>query len=310
VSLKRTIMIVVGLWLVAGAAGLADRLPLPAAARSPRQGPSDELRVFLFAGQSNMAGADALIGGTGDKDLAAAGEQIEADRRTLFTYCSGFSDTGEYYYPWGDVRGHRGTTYGKGGSYVHGPEVGFERTLWAAGIRNIAIIKVANNFAKYEDGRSPWVKPHSFYTAWQAVVNRRLGELRAKGYRPVVAGFGWFQGIDDGVHRRDQASYEADLRQIIADLRAEYGSNRTPFVLARSIDSVIAGHDNMLPIRSGQVAVAEADPMADWVDTDDLGPYVRKHHMTAASQLKVGERLGRAYLNLIDPKRRGGAKLH
>ena len=309
-SLKRAITIVGGLWLVAGAAaGLAGLLPLSAEVRVPRQGPSDPLRVFLFAGQSNMAGADALIGGTGEKDLAAAGKQTEADRRTLFTYSSGFSDTGDYYYPWGDVRGHLGTSYGKKGFYIHGPEVGFERTLWAAGVRNIAIIKVANNFAKYEDGRSPWVKPPRLHRL-AGTGDPPTRRARCQGLSTGSGGFGWFQGIDDGVHRRDQPSYESDLRQMIADLRADYGGNRTPFVLARSIDSVIAGHDNMLPIRSGQVAVVEADPMADWVDTDDLGPYVRKHHMTEASQLKVGERLGRAYLNLIDPKRQGGAKLH
>ena len=296
-------------WLVAGEIAVLGRLADPAELRAPGAGPRGELKVFLFAGQSNMAGADALIAGTGARDLAAAGEQTEADRRTLFTYGSGFAEGEGSYYPWGDIRGHLGTSYGKGGFYIHGPEVGFARTLYAAGIRNIAIIKVANNFKDYEDGVSPWVKPHSFYTGWQAFVTRRLGELRVKGHRPAVAGFGWFQGIDDGIHHRDQPSYQADLRQMIADLRADRGSSRTPFVLARSIDSVIAGHDNMLPIRAGQVAVAEADPMADWVDVDDLGPYVRKHHMTAASQLKVGERLGRAYLNLIDPKRRNGAKL-
>jgi hypothetical protein len=65
----------------------------------------------------------------------------------------------------------------------------------------------------------------------------------------------------------------------------------------------------MVPIRAGQVAVASADPMADWVDVDDLGPWVRSHHMVSASQLRLGERLGRAYLNLVDPKRPNGAKL-
>jgi hypothetical protein len=279
-------------------------------ARSSAEKRGRALQVFLFGGQSNMAGADALVAGTGAKDLAGSGEQTEADRRTLFTYGSGFSETGDGYYPWGDIRGHLGTSYGKGGFYIHGPEVGFARTLHAAGIRDIAVIKVANNFRDYEEGRSPWVKPHSFYTGWRDFVARRLAELRARGHRPRVAGFGWFQGIDDGIRHRDQASYEADLRQMIADLRGDYGSSRTPFVLARSVDSEIAGHAHMLPIRSGQVAVAAADPMADWVDVDDLGPWVRKHHMTAASQLKVGERLGRAYLNLIDPKRHGGAKLH
>jgi hypothetical protein len=267
------------------------------------------IRVFLMGGQSNMAGADAVIAGTGLKDLAATGEQTESDRKTLFTWGGPFSEEGEGYYAWGDVRGHVGTFEGKVGFFVHGPEVGFERALFAAGTKNLALIKVANNFTAYENGRSPWIKPNSFYTAWRAFVLRRLAELEAKGYAPAVAGFLWFQGIDDAIRSRDQASYEADLRQLIADLRSDYGSARTPFILARSVQSPIAGPERMRPVRTGQVAVAAADPMADWVDVDDLGPYVRRHHLTAAAQLRVGERMARAYLFLTDPKRPAGKKL-
>src|SRR5262249_26223564 len=43
-----------------------------------RQERQRDLRVFLFAGQSNMAGADALVGETGEQDLAALGAQTEA----------------------------------------------------------------------------------------------------------------------------------------------------------------------------------------------------------------------------------------
>src|SRR5690242_16125425 len=90
--LRRSLLIAtVVVWLV---------LPLQRALRSAGQAqargkadnaPQNELNLFLFAGQSNMAGADALIASTGEKDLAAAGEQTHADRNTLFTFGSDFA---------------------------------------------------------------------------------------------------------------------------------------------------------------------------------------------------------------------------
>ena len=110
-----------------------------------------------------------------------------------------------------------------------------------------------------------------------------------------MVGFIWFQGIDDGILGRDQASYQADLEQMIADLRAKFGDK--PFILARSV-----GTDGMImdPIRAGQMAVGAKAGNA-WINVDDLGPYVNVHHLRAAAQLVAGQRFAAGWSSLQIP---------
>ena len=248
-----------------------------------------------------MAGADALIEPkAGLRDLVEVGTQTAADRETLFTFGARFDPTHLHSYAWGEIRGHGGVANGKltspeGALYrVIGPEAGLARTLAAKGWRGVAIIKAAANFQQLENGRSPWVRPNAHWTQWTAFVHARLAELRQVDGEVRVGGFVWHQGIDDGLLGRSQAAYEADLRQLIADLRTEFGTPTTPFILARSVDSPVAGKAKMAPIRRAQVMVAESAAHAAWIDTDDLGPYQRQHHLSAKAQLIAGQRLGEA----------------
>src|SRR5437764_6595268 len=125
------------------------------------------LAVFLFAGQSNMAGADAVI------DELAGFPQTEADRATLFTIAPVPPEYGSEqapdYVPWGEIRGHRG----KGGKVVHGPEVGFARRLFEEGWRNVAIVKFSGQFSSDTD-RWPWGPNEGLYDRWTAVRHARL----------------------------------------------------------------------------------------------------------------------------------------
>jgi len=244
--------------------------------------PEEPVQVYLFAGQSNMLGADATIDPSGVKDLADVGRQTKADRSSMLAVGGAES------YPWGDIRGHDGVYRSAreiGGRRVkaHGPEVGFNRVLGG----RIAIIKYADNFKATENGRSPWVKPGSRWTAWQAFVDARLAAL---GRPYVVVGFVWHQGIDDGLLHRDRRSYQADLEQIAADLRAKFGNK--PFVLARSVNSPLAGSAAMAPIRAAQEDVG-SEPGNAWITVDDL-PLVNTHHLTAAGQLEAGRRFAKA----------------
>jgi hypothetical protein len=257
--------------------------------------------VLILGGQSNMAGADALIEPkAGLRDLVDLGTQTAADRDTLFTFGARFDPTHAHSYAWGHIRGHGGVANGKltspeGAIYkVIGPEAGLARALAKHGWRDVAIIKAAANFQQLENDRSPWVRPNSHWTHWTAFIHARLAELRQRDSEVHVRGFIWHQGIDDGLLGRSQPAYEADLRQLIADLRTEFGTPTTPFILARSVDSPVAGKPKMAPIRQAQVAVAETTERAAWVDTDDLGPYQRQHHLSAKAQLIVGQRMGEA----------------
>lgn len=271
-----------------------------AAKRGLRAAEREELLIFLFAGQSNMAGADALIDGDGSRNLEQAGLQTEADRDALFVYGPSFSDdpaTG--FYPWGDIRGHVSAS-----AQVHGPEVGFSRTLHEAGIRNIAIIKVAANIPYDSPGREtwPWGKGEKtdapdYYDRWREFVSKRLAELERDGCRGKIGGFVWHQGIDDAINRVTEDIYLERLSNLIAALRGEYDCPNAPFVLARSANSPIASAAAMAPIRAAQQKVAEKDEYALWIDLDDL-PNVNQHHFSAAAQLVIGRRFGEAYLKL------------
>lgn len=249
------------------------------------------IRVFLLAGQSNVFGADSVIEqATKARDLVQVGEQRVEDRTSLFTF-----QHPALSYAWGTVRGHDNyylgeTTYLGNVVKGHGPEVGFARTLGGG----VAIIKYAANYTVLQNSKSAWVSPNSLWTSWQAFVDASLASI---GQPYTVSGFGWLQGIDDGLLSRTQAAYEADLRQIISDLRAKFGN--LPFVLGRSINSAIAGSTKMLPIRAGQEAVG-AEANNRWYSTDDLTPYVNTHHLTAAHQLTSGRRMAlrfRRYLS-------------
>jgi hypothetical protein len=253
------------------------------------------VNVFLLAGQSNMAGADSYI-------IDPPGfVPTEADRKTLFT-CAPLPEgtKSRAYALWGEIRGHRG----KGDKLSHGPEVGFVRGLYEKGWRNLAVIKVWANFPR--DARTwPWAEGGDLYKPWCAFVDERLRELKERGYECRVVGFVWHQGIDDAIHPTLSATYESNLGALIGALRKRYADEKTPFVLARSVNSPIARRatgggerDPMAVVRRAQLAVAQSVPRCAWIDVDDL-PNVVEHHFSAASQLIIGRRFAEKYVALV-----------
>ena len=263
-----------------------------------RGGASRVRQVFIFAGQSNMAGADSVIP---DPPGFVA---TEADRRTLFTGAP-LPDGARSadFYPWGELKGHRCTNPRYGEKLVQGPEVGFARQLHAGGVRDIAIIKVWANFSR-EAGQWPWAEGGELNRSWLAFVDQRLEELRQQGFEPRVSGFVWHQGIDDAIHGKLAAQYRQNLAGLIAYLRQRYHAENAPFVLARSGNSPIArgitgggATDPMAVVRQAQVNTGETVPNAAWINVDDL-PNVVQHHFSAQSQLVIGQRFGEAYLRL------------
>lgn len=270
--------------LLASCGGGSDESDTPA----PTESATPPIPVFVFAGQSNMNGSDAAISlTTGVLDLVDMGLQTDMDRSALFTMATPSTS-----YPWGDIRGHNGYHYGRAfldgkPVKVHGPEVGFNRTVGG----NIAIVKYADNYQALEDGRSAWVKPGTRWTAWQAFVDQQLTSL-GRPYK--VVGVVWFQGIDDGLLNRPKEDYQADLIQLLADVRAKFGN--VPVVVGRSVNSPIAGAAAMAPIRAAQVEVGSM-PGNAWIDVDDL-QIVADHHLSSAAQLTAGQRFGEAYLRL------------
>lgn len=250
-------------------------------------------KVFLLAGQSNMAGADAEIA-----DLPGF-QPTAADLATRYTMAPIPDGEGSnQYLPWGQIRGHISKN-----KLVHGPEVGFARTLYSAGWRDMALIKVHANFARNVESW-PWAEGGALFVAWTKFIDARIAELTSKGDSIEVCGFLWHQGIDDAIHGKLAHQYQQNLSDLIRDLRKRYARENTPFVLARSVNSRIAqpkldpdGTSPMSIVRKAQVAVGEAVPFAAWINVDDL-PNVNIHHFSADSQIIIGERYGTAFLKL------------
>ena len=255
------------------------------------------IKVFLLAGQSNMAGADAVI-------ISPPGFQsTTADHATRLTTAPlPAGDQSSIYLPWGEIREQPSKN-----QWVHGPEVGFSRALYAAGWRDIAIVKVYANFNRNEP-TWPWGKGGPLFEPWMQFIDTRLEELRMQGYRIRICGFLWHQGIDDAIHGPLAGHYADNLRDLISLLRHRYATPTTPFVLARSVNSSIAraitgdGENSpMATVRRAQITIGESVPAAAWIDVDDL-PNVNTHHFSAANQLIIGERFGAAFLKLCQPK--------
>lgn len=266
-------------------------LSSPTYGQRPQNDVKPVLNVFLLAGQSNMAGADSEVA------VPPGFQQTTADRDTLFTTAPlPDGEQSKQYVPWGEIRGHESK-----GKLVHGPEVGFARTLHAAGWRNLAIIKVHANFGRdVQDW--PWSERGALFNDWTTFADARIAELVARGHTIRVRGFVWHQGIDDAIHGRLAGHYERNLSDLISVLRKRYADEHAPFLLARSVNSRIAqpnpnaGDGSPLAVvRRSQVNVGKSVPFAAWIDVDDL-PNVNTHHFSADSQLVIGKRFGDAFL--------------
>ncbi|MCI0674150.1 MAG: P1 family peptidase, partial [Phycisphaerales bacterium] len=251
------------------------------------------VNVFLLAGQSNMAGADSEV------TVPPGFQQTPADRETRFTAAPlPDGENSPRYVPWGEIKGHEAK-----GELAHGPEVGFARALHRAGWRDVAIIKVYANFRR-DAHIWPWGEGGELFAAWTKFVDARLAEVATEGRTTRICGFVWHQGIDDAIHGKFAGQYERNLSDLIGVLRKRYATERTPFLLARSVNSRIAqpnpdgeGTSPMAQVRRAQVNVAETVPYAAWIDVDDL-PNVNTHHFSADSQLVIGQRFGEAFLKL------------
>lgn len=262
-----------------------------AATAADQESGTQPLPVLLLAGQSNMAGADSEVA------EPPGFVQTEADQATRFTTAplpDGARAPG--YVPWQSLRGHRLKD-----KLVHGPEVGLARTLYDAGWRELAIIKVFANFRR-DVVEWPWGEGQPLGRAWHAFVDERLSELRQSGRRFAVRGFVWHQGIDDAIQGPLADRYEANLTALIAALRRRYDAPQAPFVLARSVHSRIAqpqpdptGDSPMDKVRRAQMAVGDKVARAAWINVDDQ-PNVNTHHFTAAGQRVLGQRFAQALL--------------
>jgi len=264
---------------------------------SPGQAADDStVRVFIFAGQSNMVGSDSKVKDIKNFPPYAGLEQPQKDVR--FSYSMGrenkTSSDG-----WVALEPVNNTV---------GPELSFARRVTQAIDAPVAIIKCAAGGTHLGGDWNP-DEPIGFkmYPLALKLVRDSLAELERQGVRYRLEGFMWHQGENDMFNEDYMKNYGPNLKNYLAKWRRDLKSPKLKFYIGELCTKTIWGMDlrpRMYAISRGQRAVTEVDPLAEYVPTSHVGveighPVGLHYHYGTLGQLQHGDNYATAYLRSL-----------
>lgn len=276
-------------------------LIMPSADAAPAQRDDKVVRVFLFAGQSNMVGADSRAS---EAKLYPPFAGInEPQRDVLFSYCIGREDKAESK-GWVELQP------------VHdmvGPELSFARRVAREVDAPIAIIKVAAGGTTLGGDWNP-DEPSGFrlYPLALEWTRKALEELERRGLRYRLEGFCWHQGENDMFQKDYRAGYAKNLARFMECWRRDLKAPELRFYVGELCTKTVWGMDHraeMNAIGLAQRDVTDKDPLADFVPTAHIaieigGDGGLHYHYGTLGQLEHGENYADAYLRTLgkEPK--------
>ena len=284
--------------LFARALGLVAALLACVAVSRPAAAQDDDdiLRVFIFAGQSNMEGADSK-----PEDIERFPPYAgygEPQKDVLFSYCLGRENK---------VRSDGWETLRPVRNMV-GPELSFAREIKKHVDAPLAIIKVAAGGTHLAGDWNP-DEPRGFklYPLALEWVREALAELDRKKIKYRLEGFVWHQGENDMFEEGAMPAYGANLKNFLARWRADLNAPKLRFYIDELCTNTIWGMDlrpRMYQISLGQREVTDADPLADYVPTSHNGveignPVGLHYHYGTLGQLQHGINHAHAYLRNV-----------
>lgn len=265
-------------------------------ARSLRADDDTILRVFIFAGQSNMEGADSKVEDIQRFPPFAGLETPQEDIR--FSYCLG--------------RENKTTSDGwvtlKPVNDVVGPELSFARRVTQHIKAPVAIIKVA---AGGTDLGSDWNpdEPGGFrmYPLALQWIRDALANLERQRIAYRLEGFMWHQGENDMFNPDHMNNYGRNLKNFLSCWRRDLNAPELRFYIGELCTKTIWGMDlrpRMYAISLGQREVTENDPFAEYVPTSHVGVEIGSgvglhYHYGTLGQLEHGVNYADAYLRDI-----------
>jgi Carbohydrate esterase, sialic acid-specific acetylesterase len=254
------------------------------------------LRVFIFAGQSNMEGADSKVADIERFPPFSGLGEVQKD--VMFSYCLGREDKTKSD-GWVDLQPTRNMV---------GPELSFARELEQHIDAPIAIIKVAAGGTHLAGDWNP-DEPRGFemYPLALGWVREALAELDRKRIPYRLEGFVWHQGENDMFEEGAMPAYGANLKNFLARWRADLKAPELRFYIGELCTKTIWGMDmrpRMYAISKGQREVTDADPLADYVPTSHVGVEIGggvglHYHYGTLGQLEHGVNHAHAYLRNI-----------
>jgi len=265
-----------------------------------RDADTKTLRIFIFAGQSNMEGADSKV-----KDIKRfppfAGLDMPQNK-VLFSYNIGREEK----------LTSKGWVALQPVNNLIGPELSFARRVSQETGEPIAIIKCAAGGTTLGGDWNP-DEPSGFKLYPQALqlVQSSLAALDEKKVPYRIEGFMWHQGENDMFSKEFKPNYGKNLKNFLASWRRDLKTPNLKFYIGELCTKTIWGMDNrenMYAIRAGQKAVTESDPLAEYIPTSHdavkIGGGEGLHyHYGTLGQLEHGVNYADAYLRTIGKKR-------
>jgi len=225
------------------------------------------LPVFVFAGQSNMAGMRAKV------------EDLPETERGEIPGVSFFD--GEKWVPL-----KPGANQAKG----FGPEISFARKYSADIKEPIGIIKHSKGGSLLASHWSPTSQSFNLYKELLAKV-QKAGETR-----PIkVVGVIWMQGESDGVNDKRAGLYPTNLVKLIEGFRTEFKNPDLTFVCGR-VNPPLDKFPASPAVRKAQEECA-ASKYA-WINLDDLPKGSDNLHYNTAGLVEMGKRFEEATVKL------------
>jgi len=221
------------------------------------------LRVFIFAGQSNMVGSDSKVQDIKRFPPFVGLEKVQPDVR--FSYSIGredkFNSEG-----WVDLQPVNSTV---------GPELSFAREVTRHIDAPIAIIKCAAGGTHLGGDWNP-DDPQGFriYPLTLDLIKASLAELDRQKIAYRIEGFMWHQGENDIFNEEYMASYGNNLANFLASWRRDLKTPELKFYIGELCTKTIWGMDlrpRMYAVSTGQKAVTAADRFAEYIPTSHVG---------------------------------------
>lgn len=213
------------------------------------------LRVFIFAGQSNMVGSDSKV-----KDIRRFPpfRGLESPQSNVkFSYCIGRENKMRSN-GWVDLQPV---------DQVVGPELSFARKVTEHIDQPIAIIKCAAGGTTLGADWNP-DNPSGFklYPVLMDLIKDSLSALRDEGIPYRIEGFMWHQGENDMFVKEFMPQYGKNLAHFLKRIRQDLEVPDLKFYLGELCTKTIWGMDlrpRMYAISLGQKEVARNDALAE-----------------------------------------------
>lgn len=260
------------------------------------QAQPEPLRVFIFAGQSNMVGTHSKV-----KDIGRFPPFIGLDQpqeNVLFSYSIGREE----------MMTSKGWVALQPTKDFFGPELSFGRRVSKNISVPIAIIKCASGGTSLSEDWNPDTPGGlKLYPLALEHVRSSLEDLERRGIPYRLEGFMWHQGENDMFNQEFKKNYSRNLTNFLACWRRDLNAPNLKFYIGELCTKTIWGMDNrenMYAIRSAQKLVVESDPLAQYIPTShdavEIGGEEGLHyHYGTLGQLEHGENYADAYLRTI-----------